>query len=116
MRKILLIAVSCMIASSCSSIDKSKMERQIIVEGKFDCETGEYYQAHSEKIPNEHSADPNATIMHEEYACARRGKVPKGKEIKSFEELQELRDTNRETMFMLFAPCKYVTSKHICNY
>ena len=89
----------------------------MLLEGKFDCETGEYYQAYSEKIPNKHSPDPNATMTAEQYACARLGQIPEGKEVKSFEYFKQLRDDNRETIYMLFVPCDYMkNTTHMCKY
>lgn len=93
------------------------MNRQILAEGKFDCETGEYYKSYSTTFPNEHSDDPNATITQEQYACARYGKVPTDKEIITFEELKELRDKNRDTIYMLFIPCNHMKNKtYMCKY
>lgn len=113
----LLLLLMLVITTSCSTIDKSKIERQLLIEGKFDCETSEYYLAHSENVPNKESLTPNATVTLEQYACARLGKVPKGKEIKSFEYFKRLRDDNRETMIVLFVPCDYMKDRtHMCNH
>ena len=102
---------------SCSTIDKSKIERQMLIEGKFDCETGEYYQAHSKKVPNKHNPDSSTTVTLEQYACARLGQVPEGKDVKSFEYFKQLRDDNRETIYMLFVPCNYMKdTTHMCKY
>lgn len=103
--------------SSCAMIDRSKIERQMLIEGKFDCETGEYYLAHSGKMPNKHSPDPNATMTLEQYACARYGQIPKGKEVKSFEYFKELQNEHNENLFVLFVPCNYIKDKtHMCKY
>lgn len=105
------------VVAACSTIDRSKIERQLLIEGKFDCETGEYYLSHSANVPNKDSLDPNATMTLEQYACARYVKVPHGKEIISFEGFKQLRDNNRETMHILFVPCNYMKDKtHMCKY
>jgi len=89
----------------------------MLIEGKFDCETGEYYLAHSDDVPNKHSPDPNVTMTLEQYACARHGQVPEGKEVNTFEYYKQLRDDNRETIYMLFVPCNYMKDKtHMCKY
>jgi len=98
-------------------MDKSKIERQMLLEGKFDCETGEYYLAHIDEFPNKHSSDPNATMTLEQYTCARHGQVPEGKEVKTFEYYKQLRDENRETIYMLFVPCNYMkNTTHMCKH
>lgn len=116
MRYFCLLLTACVL-SSCVMRDAGKIERQILAEGKYDCETGEYYQAHSETVPNKYSSDPNATVLYEEYTCARYGKVPAGKEIKSFEDLKKIKSDNPEAISMIFVPCNHVKEpKHICRH
>ncbi|MEM6781195.1 MAG: hypothetical protein AAF569_04980 [Pseudomonadota bacterium] len=116
MKRVLIILVVFAL-SSCVMRDAGKIERQILAEGKYDCETGEYYRAHSETVPNKYSSDPNATVLYEEYTCARYGKVPAGKEIKSFEDLKKIKSDNPEAISMIFVPCNHVKEpKHICRY
>lgn len=116
MRYLLILSIL-VVTTSCSTIDKSKIERQLLIEGKYDCETAEYYLAHSENVPNEESLKPNVTMTLEQFACARYGQTPKGKTIRSFEYFKQLRDNNRENMYVLFVPCKYMKDKtHMCKH
>ena len=112
-----LLTITMLLVTSCSTIDRSKIQRQMLLEGKFDCETGEYYLAHSDIVPNKHSLDANATMTLEQYACARHGSIPKGKEVNSFEYFKQLHKDNRETIYMLFVPCDYMKDRtHMCKY
>lgn len=102
--------------TSCVSRDASKVERKILLEGKFDCETQEYYQAYSKVVQNTQNEDPKVTMTYEEYVCARYKQVPKGKEVLSFEYFQKLRGKNPETIDVMFIPCKYVQkSQSLCK-